>query len=339
MTTMTTTPRETRARIPTPPVLEERQVMDYVRVLYKRRWIAIPVFAILFVVGTVNALRQTPVYQAHVQLLIESDTPKVARLDQMFQTENGYDDEFRQTQFRILQSRTLAKRTIDAMKLWGAPRLGNGPEPKASISFVGMAWSAVFTVLDWVQRPFAGDDKPQQSPDIAPSAVEAAAQKAETSKQSARIDEFLGGVSVSPVRNSRIVEVRYASTDPNFAADAANAVVRAYIQQNMESKFTTSKDAADFLSEKLAEQRKALEGERIGAAGLQGEERHGIGGRQRVQHRRAAADGPQRCAHEGEDGSHQQRGAVQPAQVGRGLRRARYLPGGHLERVHPEAQG
>ena len=253
---MTTNPREPRAPISTPPVLEERHVMDYMRVIYKRRWIAIPVFVILFVIGTVNALRQTPVYQAHVQLLIESDTPKVARLDQMFQSENGYyDDEFRQTQFRILQSRTLAKRTVDAMKLWDAPRLGNGPEPKATISITG----SVFTLLSWASRPFAGDDKPQKPFDTTPSAAEDAARKAETSRQSARIDEFLSGVSVSPVRNSRIVEVRYASTDPGFAADAANAVVRAYIQQNMESKFATSKDAADFLSEKLGEQRKALE--------------------------------------------------------------------------------
>jgi len=33
-----------------------------------------------------------------------------------------------------------------------------------------------------------------------------------------RIDEFLAGLSILPVRASRIVEVRYASTDPVFAA-------------------------------------------------------------------------------------------------------------------------
>ena len=252
---MKTAHRDTRSSVTT-PVLEDRHVMDYVRVLYKRRWIAAPVFLILLTVGTVNALRQTPVYQAHVQLLIESDTPKVARLDQMFQSETFWDDEFRQTQFRILQSRTLAKRTVDAMKLWDAPRLGNGPEPKSTISFTGMAWSAVWTVLDLVQRPFSSES-PQ--PVAVQTTAEEAARKAETAKQSARIDQFLEGLSIAPIRNSRIVEVRYASTDPAFAAQAANAVVRAYIQQNMESKFATSKDAADFLSEKLTEQRKALE--------------------------------------------------------------------------------
>jgi capsular exopolysaccharide synthesis family protein len=81
----------------------------------------------------------------------------------------------------------------------------------------------------------------------------------ETKKQSTRIDQFLGGLSIVPVKNSRIVEIHYASTDPKFAADAANAVSRAYIEQNMEFRFNSSKDAADWLGDRLAEQRRALE--------------------------------------------------------------------------------
>jgi hypothetical protein len=42
-----------------------------------------------------------------------------------------------QTQFRIMQSRTLAKRTIDLMQLWDAPRLGNGPEALTRVSIIG----------------------------------------------------------------------------------------------------------------------------------------------------------------------------------------------------------
>ena len=55
------------------------------------------------------------------------------------------------------------------------------------------------------------------------------------------------------------MDVNYTSTDPMFAAQAANAVARAYIDQSMEFRFSESKDATDFLSERLAEQRKALE--------------------------------------------------------------------------------
>src|SRR5688572_2947515 len=110
---------------------EEKHLRDYLRVLYKRRWIILPVFLVVSVVGSLNTLRETPRYEGRTQVLIESDTPRIAKIDQMFDTTGAYyyDDEFRQTQYRILQSRTLAKRTIDAMRLWDRPRLGDGPEP------------------------------------------------------------------------------------------------------------------------------------------------------------------------------------------------------------------
>ncbi len=42
--------------------------------------------------------------------MIEKDTPTVATLDQMFQSQDGwYNDDFYQTQYRILQSRSLGE--------------------------------------------------------------------------------------------------------------------------------------------------------------------------------------------------------------------------------------
>jgi succinoglycan biosynthesis transport protein ExoP len=238
----------------THPTPDEKHVMDYVRIVYRRRWIALPVFLIVFVVGTVNALREIPIFQARVQMLIQKDAPNVARLDQVFQAENSwYDTDFIQTQFRILQSRTLARKTIDAMNLWNVPKLGNGPDPKPTISFTGYFWQGVYLTLDLIQKPFA------EAPP--PTAVKENARPdaGETAAQSGRIDQFLGGLSVVPVRNSQIVEIHYTSSDPEFAAQAANAVANAYIKQSMEFKFSTSKDAADWLSDRLAEQRKAVE--------------------------------------------------------------------------------
>jgi exopolysaccharide transport family protein len=240
----------------THPTPDEKHVMDYIRVVYRRRWIALPVFLAVFVVGAVNAFRETPIYQARTQLLIQKDAPNVARLDQVFQTENSwYDSDFYQTQLRILQSRSLAHRVIDDLKMWSAPKLGNGPESKASISVSALLWRGVYGVIDLVQKPFAAPAPPAPAAAVA----EQAPAQGETPAQSGRIDEFLGGLSVVPVRNSQIVEIRYASSDPIFAAQAANGAAKAYIQQTMEFKFSASKDAADWLSERLAEQRKAVE--------------------------------------------------------------------------------
>ena len=103
---------------------EERHLMDYVRVVYKRRWVAIPVFLAVFAFGTVNSYRTTPLYRSSTQLLIEKDAPKVGDLSTMFQQQDGwYNDDFYQTQYKILQSRSLARRTAESMKLEQHPSL------------------------------------------------------------------------------------------------------------------------------------------------------------------------------------------------------------------------
>jgi uncharacterized protein involved in exopolysaccharide biosynthesis len=238
-------------------VAEEKHVWDYLRVLYKRRWIALPAFVIVFVTMTVNTLRETPVYQGRAQLLIEKDAPTVATLDQMFQSQDGwFNDEFYQTQNRILQSRSLARKAIDSMGLWEAPRLGNGPVPTGRISLTGIIWSAIDGTVALAKRPFRSGEPTAAA---APLTIETVKQAGENPAQSARIDEFLGGLDIVPVRNTRIVEVRYMSTDPAFAAAAANGLAAAYIEQNMEFKFNASKEAGEFLSKRLAEQRKATE--------------------------------------------------------------------------------
>jgi len=64
---------------------------------------------------------------------------------------------------------------------------------------------------------------------------------------------------VTPSRASRLVNVKYSAADPQFAADAANAHARAFIEQNLEYKFLASKEATDWLGERLAEQRKLVD--------------------------------------------------------------------------------
>lgn len=232
---------------------EERHVMDYVRTIYKRRWIAIPVFLAVAVVGVLNAVREVPLYQARTQLLIDKDTPTIATLDQMFQSQDGwFNDAFYQTQYRILQSRSLAKRAIDELKMWNQP-LGQPVEAPMPLDPIALARMGASKVYHGV-KGLAGADTPAARPvPVEPRGAE------ETEQQAGKIDEFQGGVSIEPVRNSSLVDILYTSTDPVFAAKAANAIARAYISQSLEYRFSENKETADWLGQQLTEQRKALE--------------------------------------------------------------------------------
>ncbi len=81
----------------------------------------------------------------------------------------------------------------------------------------------------------------------------------ETAAQSRTIDAFLKRLVITPIRNSRLVDVRFVSTNPSRAAQVVNAVVRAYIDSTMSVKFMASKEASDWLGQQLTEQRAKVE--------------------------------------------------------------------------------
>ena len=101
----------------------EGHILDYVKVLYKRRWTAITTF--LLVVGgvTVYTFTATPIFEARTRLLIEAENQNVVSFKAVLDGDQTRADYY-QTQYNILQSRALARRTLDELKLWDTPPFG-----------------------------------------------------------------------------------------------------------------------------------------------------------------------------------------------------------------------
>jgi len=220
---------------------EEPHLFDYARVVVKRRHVAGAVFVAIFLAVAVYTFTATPLYEGRAQLLIEADNPNVVNFKEVIDEAQSRQDYY-QTQYKLLQSRSLAKKTIDALKLWESPELSSPVvKPRFSIG------NALRSSATWVTSLFG-----KQAPQEVPGADETAAQvKA--------IGAFLDRLSVTPVRNSRLVEVSYRSQDPVVAANVANGVAKTYIEQNMEFRFTASRDASEWLDQQLAEQRQQVE--------------------------------------------------------------------------------
>ena len=139
--------------------------------------------------------------------------------------------DYYQTQYNVLQSRALARRTLDGLHLWNTPPFGGTSDQGSSLK------SAIL-----------GGPAANGTP-----AVD------ETAAQSRAIDAFASQLTVSPIRNSRLVDVKYRHPDPALATSIVNALARNYIEQNLEYRFMTSKEANDWLGARLAEQRKEVE--------------------------------------------------------------------------------
>jgi succinoglycan biosynthesis transport protein ExoP len=213
-------------------------LIDYVKVLYKRRWTAITAFLVVFLSVAIYTFTATPIYESKVQILIEKEATNVVSFKEAIE-QNQIADDYYQTQYKILQSRALARKTLNATNLWDNPQFN----PKSGPTVGRIVGAPVSLVAGWFRAA---------KPPAVPGADE-------TKTQSRTIDRFLGNLSVLPIRNSRLVDVTFASPNAALSSQVANAVATAYIAQNLEFKFMSGKEASDWLGQRLGEQKKQVE--------------------------------------------------------------------------------
>jgi capsular exopolysaccharide synthesis family protein len=80
--------------------------------------------------------------------------------------------------------------------------------------------------------------------------------------QAAEVNEFLYGLTVTTSKTeageSRVVNIAYQSTNPRLAAQMANALAQAYVDQNLELRRQGSLQAAKWLNQRVDELRKEV---------------------------------------------------------------------------------
>jgi len=94
----------------------EIDLRKYVDIILRRRWTIISITLIAAVITLVVSFTMRPVYTAKGTVMIEKE-PNILSFEDIFQIETFRDDYF-QTQYKLLQSRSLADRTIEKLKLW-----------------------------------------------------------------------------------------------------------------------------------------------------------------------------------------------------------------------------
>jgi len=198
---------------------QHRTMHDYVHILIKRRWLILLVFFAIVAFVALKTFTTTPIYQATVQLLIERQTPRYIDQPGASNPSDYYSEEFYQTHYKLLESRALAKKVADKLNLKSNP-----------------SYTSIFR-------------------DLPPDADDAMKQRAEEDLISA----VAGGVKVTPVRQSSLVDVSFSDPDPKLAAKVVNTLAQSYIEQSLDLRFAASQEAAVWLKEKLVEGRKKLE--------------------------------------------------------------------------------
>jgi len=88
----------------------------YWHTLLKRRWTIATVAIIVTTIVAIISFRMQPVYKATARVQVETETPLIQSIEELFQKDNA-DDTFVQTQIQVLKSENLAWRTIEELRL------------------------------------------------------------------------------------------------------------------------------------------------------------------------------------------------------------------------------
>ena len=111
----------------------------YWHTLMKRRWTIATVALVITTLVAVVSFKMQPVYKATARVQVESETPMVQSIEEVFQKTSA-DDTYLQTQIQVLESETLAWRTIEELRLRehliSPSKLSKIPEEKQKVRLI-----------------------------------------------------------------------------------------------------------------------------------------------------------------------------------------------------------
>ncbi len=206
------------------PVDGRIDLLEYWRVVLKRKWLVLGTIAGCLTVGALMTLLTTPLYSSTVRLQIDRNVAKVVEGGNVTPVE-GSDNEFLRTQNELLLSRSMAERVASILRLGEDQAFFRS----RNASLIGSAMKLV-----------SGGEKVSE-----PSTGSAAG------RERAAASIILENRSVRPLPGSRIVDISYSDPSPVRAQSIAAAFADAFIASNLDKRFEANSYAKTFLEDQI----------------------------------------------------------------------------------------
>ena len=229
----------------------DKHLRDYWNILLKRIRYVIAIFCGTVALGILFTFFSPTLYTATSTLQIEPQNPAVTRVGGVAVADGiseggGGPYDYYQTQYALLKAGPLASRVITKLGLESNPAFKNA----TNIFKWVYSWivGSIVGVVDSIGRFVKGEGEPQQTGGVTH----------ELGVPPYLVGRYLKFLTVSPVRNTRLVNVTFETPDPRLSQELANAHATGFIQMILENRFNLTQEARDFLAKKLAELRQAM---------------------------------------------------------------------------------
>jgi capsular exopolysaccharide synthesis family protein len=216
--------------------------------LRRRRMVLLACLVLFPIVALVAAKNMTPRYTAITTVMFEP-TEYAARELQSILRDESTTDAVLASQVEIIRSLAVARRVVRRFGLTEREEFAWWLEDRARTE--GMLYRAQARLAEAaaaVSADLAAWIAPEPPAEI-PLGELAEIQAAEA---------LLGRLEVQVVRNSRVLQIRFTSRDPQLAAAAANLAAELYIADQLDAKFDAVRRANDWLDGRIAQLRQEV---------------------------------------------------------------------------------
>lgn len=203
-------------------------VRQFIRIANRWRFVILGVVAACVVIALIATLLTTPKYTATAEIEISRESNQVTSFQGVERETSPLDQEFYQTQYGLLESRSLTERVATQLRLVDDPKF---------FSLFGMR----------------GEEGPFQIV----NGRYISSGRAERLRIAGEL--LAANVTVSPTRLSRLVDIRFTSPDPGLSARIANTWANAYIETNLERKSQATSYGRNLLQGQLAQAKARLD--------------------------------------------------------------------------------
>ena len=200
---------------------------EYLRIGLRWKWIILMAVAGCIVLGVIITLLMTPQFTATTTIEISRDAEQVTKFRGVERDVSDQDQEFYQTQYGLLESRTLAERVANNLRMVDDPK------------FFEMFDVADGPAFEMTSGRYAAAGRPE--------------------RQRIAGGILLKNISVDPTRLSRLVDLKFTSPDPFFSQRVANAWAKNFIETNLERNVQSTSYGRDQLRRQLAEYKDRLD--------------------------------------------------------------------------------
>ena len=202
--------------------VEQVHLRDYWRIIRRRLWIPISVVLIIVTLTTIYNLRLPSIYEGVTKIEIGREDRAVNIKDVQISMGGGDDTQYLNTQLKILQSPKIAWLVAKRLDLEHNSEFDPG-----------------------LSRPI----------DLQAESVEVADGETDEQAEMQRLEPFtailLRNVEIRPVRDTRLIEIRYRHRVPDLARKIADNWAEAYKDNNFNDIYNTNKDSGKFLAKTI----------------------------------------------------------------------------------------